>query len=165
MFFLEVREDEMEELESLYRSYCELPVKGGPEHTPGKVNILLQAHIARAHLESFSLISDSAYVVKVAIFFINSIYWKANINNSIQNAGRIARGLFDLVLRQNWSLMIGRMLKVCKMIELQMWEFSHPIRQFFRDLNPEVLDKLERKNLSLEYIREADPNEIGSTLN
>lgn len=55
----------MDELETMYRQDCRLPVSGGCENTHGKVNILLQAHVSRSRLDSFSLISDSAYVVQV----------------------------------------------------------------------------------------------------
>lgn len=57
----------MEELGQLHTYSSCLPVASGPEHPQGKVNILLQAHISRERLDSFSLISDSAYVVQVNI--------------------------------------------------------------------------------------------------
>ncbi len=75
----------------------------------GKVNILLQTHVSRGRINSFSLISDQQYV--------------------ITNATRIARALFEIVLRKNWPLLAGRMLKFAKTLERQMWDFEHPLKQ------------------------------------
>lgn len=55
----------MDELDIHFNSDCQLPVYGGSENTHGKVNILFQTYISRAYLNSFSLISDQAYVVQV----------------------------------------------------------------------------------------------------
>lgn len=65
----QVREDESNELQELANYSCRLMVPGGIEHTPGKVNVLLQSYISGTRLESFSLISDSAYIIQVKIIF------------------------------------------------------------------------------------------------
>lgn len=49
--------------------FCELPAPGGVENNYGKINILLQTYISRGEMDSFSLISDSAYVAQVKIVF------------------------------------------------------------------------------------------------
>ena len=59
---LKVRDDEMTELDDAIHDYCELPVKGGAENVYGKVNILLQTHISRGTVRSFSLVSDMNYI-------------------------------------------------------------------------------------------------------
>ncbi|GCB75565.1 hypothetical protein scyTo_0015342 [Scyliorhinus torazame] len=64
---IKIREEEMEELDQLLCNYCELPVAGGVENTYGKVNILLQTYIGHGELDSFSLISDTAYVAQDSI--------------------------------------------------------------------------------------------------
>ena len=81
---------------------------GGSENVHGKVNILLQTYISRGFVRSFSLISDQNYI--------------------ITNATRIARALFEIVLRRNWPLLAGRILKVSKTIEKRMWDFETPLR-------------------------------------
>ncbi len=43
-----VRDDELPELDNLARNACPCDVKGGSENKHGKVNILLQVHIAFA---------------------------------------------------------------------------------------------------------------------
>lgn len=61
----QVREEELEELEQLLHSHCELPAAGGVENSYGKINILLQTYIGRGEVDSFSLISDLSYVAQV----------------------------------------------------------------------------------------------------
>ena len=74
-----------------------------------QVNILIQTHISRGRVNAFSLVSDQNYL--------------------ITNATRIARALFEIVLRRNWPLLAGRILKLSKTIERQMWDFETPLRQ------------------------------------
>ena len=103
-------------------------VAGGAENVHGKVNILLQTHISRGRVNSFSLQSDMNYVVT--------------------NASRIARALFEIVLRQNSPLLAGRVLKFAKTIERQMWDFESPLKQH-PGLRHEILAKLETRNFTL----------------
>ena len=60
---MEGDQKEMDELDDLTHTYCQVPVSGGSENVHGKVNILLQTHISRGSVRSFSLISDMNYVV------------------------------------------------------------------------------------------------------
>jgi activating signal cointegrator complex subunit 3 len=91
---LKVRDDELDELDDYLHTYCELPVSGGSENIHGKVNILMQTYVSRGSVNSFSLISDQSFIA--------------------QNSSRIARALFEIVLRKNWPLMSGRVLRVSK---------------------------------------------------
>lgn len=63
-----MRDEEAPELDHLLHE-CKLEVRLGHENTEGKVNILLQAHLSRIYIESFSLISDQAYVVQVKYYY------------------------------------------------------------------------------------------------
>lgn len=63
-----VREDEISELEILLGD-CWLPVEGGVENSHGKVNILLQTYISQGMVDSFSLVSDLAYVAQVSFTY------------------------------------------------------------------------------------------------
>ena len=65
MPLLQVRDEEMDELERLLHETCEMQVKGGVENTHGKVNILLQSFVSRQYLDGFSLVSDQSYVAQV----------------------------------------------------------------------------------------------------
>ena len=63
----------MTELEIHMAENCMLPVAGGCENGYGKVNILLQAYISRTFMESFSLVSDQAYVAQVCQSYLEQI--------------------------------------------------------------------------------------------
>ncbi|KAK8385131.1 hypothetical protein O3P69_012135 [Scylla paramamosain] len=139
---LKVRDEEMNELDDLHHQ-CEVAAAGGAENVHGKVNILLQTHISRIRVEGFSLVSDINYVT--------------------ENSVRITRALFEIVLHRGWPLMAGRLLTMAKMLELQMWHFESPMRQFHR-LTQEIVDKIEDRRLTIEKIRDMDYKEIGKML-
>ena len=62
---VKVREEEISELSELMNESCAMIVRGGVENTYGKVNILLQSYVSRAMIDTFSLVSDTAYVSQV----------------------------------------------------------------------------------------------------
>uniref|UniRef100_A0A8D0L2G8 Activating signal cointegrator 1 complex subunit 3 n=1 Tax=Sphenodon punctatus TaxID=8508 RepID=A0A8D0L2G8_SPHPU len=140
---VKVREEEIEELEVLLNDFCELPAPGGVENSYGKINILLQTYISRGEMDSFSLISDSAYVA--------------------QNAARIVRALFEVALRKRWPAMTYRLLNLCKVIDKRLWGWASPLRQF-SVLPPYILSRLEEKNLSVDKMKDMRKDEIGHML-
>nr|XP_060609072.1 activating signal cointegrator 1 complex subunit 3 [Anolis sagrei ordinatus] len=140
---IKVREEEIEELETLLSDFCELPAPGGVENSYGKINILLQTYVSRGEMDSFSLISDSAYVA--------------------QNAARIVRALFEVALRKRWPAMTYRLLNLSKVIDKRLWGWVSPLRQF-SVLPPHVLVKLEQKNLTLDKLKDMGKDEIGHML-
>ncbi len=82
-----MRDDEEAELQTLQDESCQVVVKnpGTVDGTlPVKVNVLLQAHISRSRPTTHSLISDMYYVQ--------------------QNAGRLARYIFEIALRRAWAV-------------------------------------------------------------
>ncbi|XP_064268864.1 activating signal cointegrator 1 complex subunit 3 [Passer domesticus] len=140
---IKVREEEIEELDTLLNDFCELPAPGGVENNYGKINILLQTYISRGEMDSFSLISDSAYVA--------------------QNAARIVRALFEIALRKRWPAMTYRLLNLSKVIDKRLWGWVSPLRQF-SVLPPSVLSKLEEKNLTIDKMKDMRKDEIGHML-
>ena len=56
-----IRENEKVEL-TKFIDRVPIPVKGGTEESSSKINILLQAYIARFKLEGYDLNSDMVYV-------------------------------------------------------------------------------------------------------
>ncbi|NWU99063.1 ASCC3 protein, partial [Upupa epops] len=140
---IKVRKEEIEELDSLLTDFCELPAPGGVENNYGKINILLQTYISRGEMDSFSLISDSAYVA--------------------QNAARIVRALFEIALRKRWPAMTYRLLNLSKVIDKRLWGWVSPLRQF-SVLPPSVLSKLEEKNLTIDKMKDMRKDEIGHML-
>ncbi|KAL0275814.1 UNVERIFIED_CONTAM: hypothetical protein PYX00_003552 [Menopon gallinae] len=140
---LKIRNDELDELDGLIENYCSLEIKGGCENIHGKVNILLQTFLSRGHVESFSLMSDQSYI--------------------IQNAVRIARALFEIAVSKNNALMASRYLTIAKMLELQMWDFETPLKQF-GIFGRDVTSKLEEKKLTVEKLRDMTPQDVGAFL-
>lgn len=141
---VKVRADEIPELEQQMQDSCETVIKGGAENSYGKVNILLQAYVSKAQLDSFSLISDMSYVA--------------------QNAARIVRALFEVSLQKNWPLMAKRMLTLSKVVDRRMWQSEHPLKQC-EGLTFEILNKLEKLNMTIDRLRDMDSKEIGYMLN
>ncbi|XP_029414442.1 activating signal cointegrator 1 complex subunit 3 isoform X3 [Nannospalax galili] len=140
---IKVREEEIEELDALLNNFCELSAPGGVENSYGKINILLQTYISRGEMDSFSLISDSAYVA--------------------QNAARIVRALFEIALRKRWPTMTYRLLNLSKVIDKRLWGWASPLRQF-SVLPPHILTRLEEKNLTIDKLKDMRKDEIGHIL-
>lgn len=136
-----VREEEQHELEKLRHDACPLEVHGGLEDKIGKINILIQVYISRASLDGFSLVADSAYISA--------------------SLGRIMRALFEICLKRGWCSMTSLLLEYCKAVDHQIWPHQHPLRQFERELSPELLRKLEDRGADLDRLYDMDEKEIG----
>ena len=78
-----------------------------------------------------------------------------------QNAGRIIRGLFEIVLRRGWPVMASRLLTLCRCVDRQLWSFQHPLRQFEKQLTHEVLNKIEARKMELHRLKDMTADEIG----
>ena len=91
-------------------------------------------------MESFSLISDHAYVA--------------------QNASRIVRGLFEIALQRGWSSTAARLLTLSKSLYHRMWSFEHPLKQFHW-LKDDVIGKLEARKATMERLGDMTSEEIG----
>ncbi|AQL08745.1 DExH-box ATP-dependent RNA helicase DExH14 [Zea mays] len=139
-----VREEEQDELEALARKACPLEIKGGPTDKHGKISILIQVYISRAPIDSSSLHSDAQYIS--------------------QSLARIMRALFEICLRRGWSEMSSLLLQYCKAVDRKIWPHLHPLRQFDKDLSPQVLWKLEERNVDLDHLYEMEENEIGALI-
>ncbi|KAK0079487.1 hypothetical protein PV325_001204 [Microctonus aethiopoides] len=140
---LKVRDDEMDELDNLTADNCELMVMGGTENVHGKVNILIQTYLSRGRVSAFSLISDQAYI--------------------IQNAMRICRALFEVMLRKNNAIMAGRLLNLAKMLEAKQWDNVTPLRQFYC-LGQDIVEKIDDRELTIDRLKEMHVREIGDML-
>ncbi|CAN1151841.1 DExH-box ATP-dependent RNA helicase DExH14 [Linum perenne] len=139
-----VRDEEQNELESILRSSCPLEVRGGPSNKHGKISILIQLYISRGSIDTFSLVSDAAYISA--------------------SLARIMRALFEICLRKGWCEMTLFMLEYCKAVDRQMWPYQHPLRQFDRDLSAEILRKLEERGADLDHLLEMEEKDIGALI-
>lgn len=78
-----------------------------------------------------------------------------------QNAVRIARALFEIMLHKHNPLMAGRFLQLCLMLEHQLWDTESEMRQF-HILGPDIINKIEGcSGLNIHKLREMDSKEIG----
>ncbi|KAM7483382.1 hypothetical protein LguiB_007965 [Lonicera macranthoides] len=139
-----VREEEQNELETLARTSCPLEVKGGPSNKYGKVSILIQLYISRGSIDAFSLISDASYISA--------------------SLARIMRALFEICLRRGWCEMSAFMLEYCKAVDRQIWPHQHPLRQFDKDISPEILRKLEERGADLDRLQDMQEKDIGALI-
>ncbi|KAI7865814.1 Sec63 Brl domain-containing protein [Spinellus fusiger] len=135
------RESEHTELKGLLDKACACDIRGGTESTHGKVNVLLQSYISSAYIDDFALVSDCGYVA--------------------QNAGRIARALFEIALNRNWGPTASVLLSINKSIEKRLWTFQHPLQQM--GLPHDIMNKLESRTheVSIEEMRDMEPLELG----
>ena len=134
-----VREEEKMELNKLLEK-VPIPVKENIEESSAKVNVLLQAYISQLKLEGFALMSDMVYVT--------------------QSAGRLMRAIYEIVLCRGWAQIADKTLSLCKMINRRMWQSMSPLRQF-KKIPPEIIKKIEKKNIPWERLYDLGHHEIG----
>lgn len=139
---IKIRDSEIKDIEVLAKRACPKKITGGLNDDKAKVNVLLQAHISNCPVTSPTLGSDSYYIQ--------------------QSAGRICRALFQMVLKRGLAYLSNRLLAFCKMIEQRMWDDQHPLRQFH--VNAVLIDKLERKRITLDRMAEMETRELGSAV-
>lgn len=139
---MKLRQEEMDELQELLANgdVCPLSLEGAGRNADGKslitdsgdkVFVLMQAYISRAKVKSFTLISDVNYVAS--------------------NAGRVARALFEMCLKQNKPAAALKLLRLAKSVDNRIWFFQSPLRQFEGELNENVLFHLEAWTARGEY--------------
>ncbi|KAK9450289.1 Sec63 Brl domain-containing protein [Limtongia smithiae] len=141
---LKAREEEVKELTKLLEEAAPCQVAGTPDSSHGKINILLQAYITRANIESFSLTSDTAYIA--------------------QNAARITRALFLIALNRHWGRLAECILSICKAIDKRLWPmpYEHYLAQF--NLPKNITDRLCQQEVSIEAMRDMNVSEIGDLI-
>nr|CCA21330.1 PREDICTED: similar to activating signal cointegrator 1 complex subunit 3 putative [Albugo laibachii Nc14] len=118
---LKTREEELLELERLEAHYCRFPSagSGGLISYVGKTVVLLQALLGRAHVTSFTLISDTNYVA--------------------QNGARVCRGLFELCLKQHNAGRALTFLQLAKSIDQRCWMDQKPLISQFASVPSDII--------------------------
>ena len=157
---LKLRPEELSEMDKLKKhSYvrCRAPL----EDTAGKVNVLLQGYLDQCKVTSFTLQSDMNYIgintFTIALFKYLLKYIK---NFIAQNAGRIARALFEICLKRGWSTMSSQYLTLAKAIDQKMRPNQCPLRQL-NELPYEIIKKIEDAELDLDKLADMQASEIG----
>ncbi|UPQ98040.1 pre-mRNA splicing helicase BRR2 [Chloropicon primus] len=134
-----VREEDKLELAKLLER-VPIPVKENIEDPTAKVNVLLQAFISRLPLDGYVLSADTSFVV--------------------QNAGRLMRCIFEIILRHGWAQATYKALNMCKMISRRMWLNQTPLRQF-EGIPADTLRRLEQKDIPWERYYDLTPQQLG----
>lgn len=155
---MRVRQEETDDLEKMLAdgNICPFDLKGVGADSEGrslitdhvdKAFVLIQAFISREKIKSFTLVSDVNYIAS--------------------NAGRIARGLFEMCLKRNKADPAMRLLKLAKSVDRQIWFFQSPLRQFEGELGDNVLSEIEANIRGLDALDSAvslldmQPREVG----
>ena len=78
-----------------------------------------------------------------------------------QNAARIVRGLFEIVLKKGMTRVSSRLLKLCKSVDRRLWPMNTPLRQFGARLGNDVLRKIENAKLTIDRMKDMTLKEVG----
>lgn len=136
---LVVRDEEKVELAKLLER-VPIPIKERIDDPAAKVNALLQAYVSRLKLEGLALGADMQYVR--------------------DSAGRLTCCLFELCLRRGWARLATAALQLAKCVGRRAWGCQSPLRQF-KGVLPDVVSRLERKDVPWERYHDLTPAELG----
>jgi len=148
---LRVRPEELEEVDKVKKESCPLETLAPVEEFSGKCNVLLQSYISKSRINSFTLISDTNYVAS--------------------NAGRVARALFEMCLKNGNASAALKFLRLAKSVDHRFWWFQSPLRAFENELKKNVFVALEDSRVASEEgyntferaisLLDMEPNEVG----
>ena len=118
-------------------------VTGGTATTPGKVNLLIQAHFQNLHIPDTSLAMDMRFVA--------------------ENAQRLAAALFQIALSREFSPTALTVLRVRIALERQLDPESHPLTDPRLGLPRDIAYKIDYMGAraDLEEMMAMDNNELG----
>ncbi|ODV80536.1 RNA helicase-related protein required for pre-mRNA splicing [Suhomyces tanzawaensis NRRL Y-17324] len=142
--FIPVRQEEKLEVSKLLER-CPIPIKESPNDPLAKVNVLLQSYISKLSLEGFALMADMIYIT--------------------QSAGRLLRGIFEIVFKKGWSALAKTTLNLCKMVEKRLWLSSSPFRQFGDMCPREIVRVTESSHLPFVSYFNLNALELSEALN
>ena len=94
-----------------------------------KVNIFLQVYIFRINIEGSDLICDMNFIK--------------------DNAARLARAIYEIVLLKGYASAAELLLDLCREIDLRVT----PLRQFSADLYEDIINQFKEKNYRIDELR------------
>ena len=121
-----------------------IPVKESMEEPSAKVNVLLQAYISHLNLNGFALLADMVHIS--------------------QSGSRILRALFEIALTRQWADLSLKLLSLCQMVDQRIWSSQSPLRQI-PGLPPQVLRKIERKDIPFARYLDLSVGDLGQLIN
>lgn len=104
---IRVRPEELDEVDRIKKESSPIKTIAPVEEFSGKCNVLLQAYISKAIVNSFTLISDTNYIAS--------------------NASRVARALFEMCLRSGRASAALKFIRLAKSIDHRFWWFQSPL--------------------------------------
>eukprot|EP00798_Chlamydomonas_sp_ICE-L_P004882 gene4882-34647_t len=170
---VQIRDEELSELDDLLRNGCQNDVKGGIENKPGKVNVLMQNDVNGGIENKPGKVNvlmqndvnggiESKPGKANVLMQMESFSLIADMMYASSNAPRIMRAIFEICLRLKWSSAAIICLNMCKCFERRLWQNQHPLRQFEGVLSYELLNKLEERDWSLDALWDMSASEIGA---
>lgn len=139
-----VRKGEEYDLQALFNQ-VPFPIDDNlPSPGANKVNALLQVYMFRLNIEGSDLISDMHFIK--------------------DNASRLARAMHDIALLKGYAHVAEISFDLCRKIDKRMTICHTPLRQFGDDLDPELVDRLEKKNYQLDELRVMKPEKLADLL-
>lgn len=80
-----------------------------------------------------------------------------------QNASRIARALFEIVMRRMWAQTTNSCLNMSKCIDRRMWPFNSPLRQLVPNfIARSIVDKIEGRQMEFNILCDMKAEELGA---
>ncbi|GIQ82012.1 hypothetical protein KIPB_003075, partial [Kipferlia bialata] len=118
-----------EEKGELRRVIERVPIPIAEEDTSphAKIIALLQVFISRLNLDGFAMVADMVYIV--------------------QSAQRLMRALFEIALAKKMAYPTLALLKLSQQCQHRLWEAQTPLRQFKDEVSPDLLRRLDSKNI------------------
>ena len=111
---LEARKEEHDELKLLMNDIRYMTVdKTCFNESYTKVLVLFEAYLRRLNLKTFSLISDTAYIV--------------------QNSARLLRAMFEIAMNKNFAMLAKSALRWCQILDKRLRPDDHPLKQMTID--------------------------------
>ncbi|KAL0206484.1 hypothetical protein P9112_001791 [Eukaryota sp. TZLM1-RC] len=135
---MQVRDDEIPELEKLRSTSCAVAVNNPVTTVEGKANVLIQSWLSNRRPISFSLVADYNYIS--------------------QNLGRIVRGIFELTIRRGLPTLCSAMLTFSIAVQSQLWPWSSPLWQF--NIPKEIVYRLDQSNFDIADLFDMTDEEI-----
>lgn len=182
-----VREEEKDELRKLIER-VPIPVKEGMEEPSAKVNVLLQAYISQLPLDGYALLADMVYVQQSAGRIVRALFeiclkrgWAA-LTHRMLDLCKVSSRLFSVtparfVVKIVMPLCCVMFFYDCirllctrpmtcrvQMVSRRMWLSHSPLRQFGSALKPDIIRKIEKKDIPWERYYDLSPQDLGEPL-
>lgn len=111
---LEARKEEYEELKLLMNDIRYVTIdKTCMNESYTKVLVLFEAYLRRLNIRTFSLISDTCYIV--------------------QNSARLLRAMFEIAMNKNYAGLAKVALRWCQVLDKRLRPDDHPLKQLTID--------------------------------